>query len=293
MNLKKISIFSVVVVASIFFAGYARAASVDTEEQAFVDLVNDYRKSLGRTELKLSNNVLGGSEYFAQNLSEHPNDDNVCIHIDTTGNAPEERGKKYGYYFLTENMAWGYEAGQQVFDAWKASEGHKENMITSGARTIGIARYYNADAIGKKDCNGNNITSPWFWVADFSDEGVERLIGNNLKDSEMYATPYRKMTVTIKKWSKKAGKYKKARWAEVKVYDKNTGQLIDHDIADKKGKSAVYVMGSSKEVTIKAAKFKGQTTSKFTLKGKLTSKGGVKSKNTTLSKNIKFEVRLK
>jgi len=262
----------------------ARAATIDTEEQAFVDLLNDYRKSLGRTELKISKPATNGAEFFAQDFADHPDDANVNIHIDTEGRAPEERSKHYGYYFLAENMGWGYETAQAMFDAWKASAGHRENMANSGGRTIGIAR------VNKPGATKDGLTTEWFWVMDISDEGVERLIGNNLQTSELYSSNYRKMTVTVKKWSKKYGKYKKLKYGEVKAYDEH-GRLLDHDIADKNGRCALYVTGSSTKIVIKAAKFKGNSVSKFTLKGKLTSKGKVKSKSTTLKKNIKFELR--
>jgi hypothetical protein len=283
----KIKILMLAMLIFFTLGGITKAATIDSEEQAFVDLLNDYRKSLGRMELKISKPVTDGVEFFAQDFADNPDNANVNIHIDTTGNAPEERGQKYGYYFLSENMGWGYETAQAMFDAWKASSGHKENMINAGGRTIGIAR------VNKPGATKGGASTEWFWVMDLSDEGVERLIGNNLKTSEMYSGNYRKMTVTVKKWNKKSKKYKKLKWAEVKVYDKNTGQLLDHDIADKNGKCALYIIGSSREITIKAAKFKGRTTSKFTAKGKLSSKGKVKSKKTTLKKNIKFELRFK
>jgi hypothetical protein len=287
MNTKmKILLFSLV--AFFAYGGLAYAATIDSEEQSFVDLLNDYRKGLGRTELKISKPVTNGAESFAENFSDHPGDSNVCIHIDTDGKAPEERGHKYGYYFLTENMGWGYETGQQIFDAWKASSGHKENMTASGGRTIGISRYYNESAIGKTDCNGNTITSPWFWIMDLSDEGVERLVGNNLKDSEMYTSPYRKMSFTIKKYSSKYKKFKAARYAEVKVYDKGSGRLIDHDIADKKGKCSVYMLGSRDSVILKMASFKGKSANKkFTI-------GNKKSKTKTIDwkKNLKYTVKI-
>lgn len=286
-TIKTISMALLVLGGLFLFQVSKAAVSVDSEEQSFVDILNEYRKGLGLTELKLSNNVLAGSEFFAQNFSEHPNDSNVCVHIDSTGNAPEERGKKYGFYFLAENMGWGYSAGQDMFDGWKASSGHLANMTNSGARTIGIARYYNPNAVGKTDCRGNVIGSPWFWIADFSDEGVERLIGNNLKDSEMYTTPYRKMTFTVKKYSKKSHKYKAARWAEVKVYNKAGSRLIDHDIADKKGSCSVYMLGTGTTVTLKVASFKGKKTVKFTI-------GNKKSKNKSIkwTKNLKYAVKI-
>jgi len=286
MNTKKILFGVAIVFACLSTFQVSRAADVDSEEQNFVNILNDYRKSLGRTELKLTKPLLNGAEFFAQDFADHPDDYNISLHIDTTGNPPEERGQKYGYYFLAENIGWGYETGQAMFDGWKASEGHRENMINEGARTIGIARVH------KPGATKDGVTSEWFWVADFSDEGVERLLGNGLKTDELYSpNSYHKMTVTMKRWSKKYKKYKKGRWAEIKVYDKRTGQLLDRDIGDKKGKCAVYISGDSRDVQIKVAKFKGNKTTKFTLKGKLTSKGKVRSKNATIKKNIKFEVR--
>lgn len=287
MKTTKTLLMALIVLTGLAMFQTTRAATIDSEEQAFVDLLNDYRKSLGRMELKISKPVTNGAEFFADDFADHPDNDNVNIHIDTDGDAPEERGQKYGYYFLTENMGWGYETGQDMFNAWKASEGHKENMIAAEARTIGISR------VNKPGATKNGSSVEWFWVADFSDEGVERLIGNNLKSDEMYSSNFRKMTVTMKKWNKTSKKYKKARWAEVKVYDRETGQLLDHDIADKQGKCAIFVIGSTRGIEIKAAKFKGRTTSKFTLKGKLSSKGKIRSKKTTLSKDIKFELRFK
>ena len=281
-----------ILVASVFLLGLivvpmAKAANIDSEEQTFVDLLNDYRKSFGLTELKISKSVTNGSEAFAQNFSENPGNTNVCIHVESNGRAPEERGQKYGYYFLTENMGWGYETGQEIFNAWKDSEGHRINMKNSGGRTIGISRVYNASAIGQSDCHGDPITSPWFWIMDMSDEGVERLIGNNLKDDEMYTSPYRKMTFTIKKYSKKYKKFKAARWAEIKVYDKGSGRLIDHDIADKKGKASVYMLGSSNTVILKVANFKGKKTKTFTIGNK---KG--KKKTINWKKNLKYTVKI-
>lgn len=281
MNLKKITICALTVFASLAFTIQVRAASVDTEEQAMVDLINDYRKSLGRTELKLSKNVLEGAEFFASDFADNPDDANVNIHIDTSGNAPEERGKKYGYYFLSENMGWGYETAQGMFDAWKASEGHRDNMANVGGRTIGIARAYKAGA------TKNGGVAEWFWVMAISDEGVERLIGNNLKSTEMYTSPYRKMSFTVKKYSKKYKKFKAAKWAEVKVYDKGSGRLIDHDIADKKGKCSVYMLGSSDTVILKVASFKGRSTKSFTIGNKKT-----KSKNINWKKNLKYTIKI-
>lgn len=269
---------------TVVFAGLAmfqtsRAATLDSEEQTFVDLLNDYRESLGRTELKVTKPLLNGAEYFAQNFSENPNNSDVCIHIDTSGNAPEERGQQYGYYFLTENIGWGYETGQEIFDAWKASAGHHDNMVVSEARSIGIARYYNASAIGNTDCNGDTITSPWFWVMDVSDEGTARLIGYNLNSSELYfSTGYKKISLTVKKKSK-TGKYKAAKLAEVRVYDEGTGQLIDKDVVNKKGRALLFTYQNPGKVLLKVYKRVGNKKAK-------------KNKRFSWDKNKKYTINI-
>lgn len=268
----------------------ARATTLGSEELAFVDLLNDYRKSMRKSELKISKSANEGAKDFAQNASEDPDYSGLGSHTTANGDDPVERGDKNGYYFLTENIGWGYETGQEIFDAWKASEGHKENMITSGGRTVGIARYYNADAIGKEDVNGNTIASPYFWAMVISDEGVERLVGNNLKDSEIYSSDYKKISFTLKKWNKSKKKYKKAKWAEVKIYDKASGRLIDHDIGDKNGKCSVYILGDGKKVTLKVSSFKGNKNAKFQLGDR---KIRVKKRTINWTKNLTYTVKIK
>lgn len=261
----------------LFFAygGIASAASLDSEELIFVNLLNDYRKSLNRTELKITKPLLNGAEFFAQDFADHPDNSDVSIHVDTTGDAPEERGDKYGYYFLAENMGWGYETGQTMFDAWKASEGHRDNMVNSDARTIGVARY------NKPGATKNGSVTEWYWIMDLSGEGTERLIGNNLETSELYLTTgYKKISLTVKKRNKTTGKYKAAKQALVKVFDKGTGQLIDKDIVSKKGKATLYTYQDPGRVILKVYSSVISTKSK-------------KNKNFTWNKNKKYTIKYK
>lgn len=248
----------------LFFAysGLSCAATLNAEEKIFVDLLNDYRKSQDKTELKVTKPLLNGADYFADYFANNSDDADANIHKDSEYGGPEERGDHYGFYFLTENMGWGYETGQGMFDAWKASEGHRENMLSSGGRTIGISRVYKAGAT--KD---GSLTE-WFWVMDMSDEGTERLIGYNLKSDELYfTTGYKKISLTVKKKVKKTGKYKAAKQALVKVYDRGTGQLIDKDIVNKKGRATLFTYQSPGKVIIKVytsvVKTKAKKTKKF------------------------------
>jgi len=276
--MKKIYAILAFMALSLFFGvSSVRAADVDTEEQNFVNLLNDFRKSKGLSELKITKPLLNGADYFSEYFANNADDANANIHIDSKYGGPEERGSHYGFYFATENIGWGYETGQEIFNAWKASSGHYDNMTNKTLRTIGISRFYKAD--GTKD----GQECKWFWLADFSDEGVDRLRGNNLKKSELYYPVAKKMTITIKKKNKN-GKYKKAKNAEVRVYNKSTGKLIDFDIANKKGVATLYTQQDLSKVKVKLSKFKGKKSIKFT-----TGKKKVKSKKVTWkSKGLKY-----
>ncbi len=210
---------------------------------------------------------------MAEDFANHPDDPNLHIHIDSTGRAPEERSQDYGFYFLTENIGWGYDTAQGIFDAWKASEGHRENMLTSGARTIGLGRFYKQG--GTKD----GALAEWYWIMDTSDEGVERLKGNTLKSDEFAdGKNYKKLSVRVTKV--KSGKVKNSKGSLVKVYDANSGRLIDMDLTDKKGKANLYTALSPGKVKIRVYKYKwskkpSTTTKKFTWKKGLSKKIGI------------------
>jgi hypothetical protein len=62
---------------------------------------------------------------------------------------------------------------------------------------------------------------------------------------------------------------------------------LDHDVADKKGKCSVYMLGSSKNVTLKIASFKGKSATNFTIGNKRS-----KSKSINWNKNLKYTVKL-
>jgi hypothetical protein len=74
---------------------------------------------------------MGANDYFS--------------HIDSLGRGPGQRANDYGYEGgVGENIAGGTPLGsaQAVFDAWKGSTGHNQNMLGSSYRVIGIGREY-------------------------------------------------------------------------------------------------------------------------------------------------------
>lgn len=269
-KIKILSAFALVFCSYLwFFAQPAKAAvELDQEEKNFIQILNDYRKTLGRTELKPQEKLIESADYYAGDISEHESSYNGN-HIDNLGRTAEERGTHYGYYFLTENMARGYETGQQVFDGWKGSSAHYDNMTIKEARTVGISRVYKAGS-----------EYGWYWVAVFSDEGVQRLKGNQLKTENLYESSeynYKKMSVTVNK------KSKTKKWAEIKVYEVSSLKkkkpkkirMIDRDITDTKKKATLFSIGS-KNVLIEVYKLRGD-------------KKAVKTKKIRWNKNLKLK----
>jgi uncharacterized protein YkwD len=129
---------------------------LDTEEAAFLQLINDYRvsKGLGKlTATPLLNQVaydhsldMGQKAYFA--------------HDDLAGNSPFTRMKNAGYRggAMAENIAAGNATGAATFTQWKNSPGHDANMLGTRYKAIGIGR-------------ANVAGSPyrWYWTTDFGD----------------------------------------------------------------------------------------------------------------------------
>ncbi|HEY7465849.1 MAG TPA: CAP domain-containing protein [Dehalococcoidia bacterium] len=129
--------------------------SYDSQEQAFLQLINQYRSQNGRPSLTASTNLNRAAAWMAQDLTK-----GYFSHTDSSGRTFDKRiadcgGLKYN----GENIAAGTyrDTAQEAFDAWKASSGHNANMLNSSYRQIGIARYYSASSPYK-----------WYWVTDFS-----------------------------------------------------------------------------------------------------------------------------
>jgi uncharacterized protein YkwD len=141
------------------------APDLDTDEQEFLRLINEYRVDNGRVELvsqqdlneaadwyvtdMATKNYYGGSTYCAQF--------NLPAHCDSLGRMPPARAQAFGYpQGVGENLAAGFSSAQAVFNAWKASSGHNANMLGSSYRAIGIG----------KACNSSSYYG-CYWVTDF------------------------------------------------------------------------------------------------------------------------------
>lgn len=136
--------------------------SLDSEEQAFLSLINDYRESNGLNQLTVSTNLNRGAAWMAHDLGTTPN----WSHTDSLGRSPYQRAQDCGYpQGAGENLAAGStrSTAQSAFDAWQASSGHNENMLNEHYQQIGIARIH---------VEGSPYG--WYWVTKFgaTDDGT-------------------------------------------------------------------------------------------------------------------------
>lgn len=129
--------------------------ALDSEEQAFLGMINSYRASNGLGALTISTNLNRGAAWMAQDLA----DNNYFSHTDSLGRSPYARAIDCGYPSgAGENLAAGtsWNSASAAMSAWQASPGHNANMLGQYYQQIGIARYYKA---------GSQYT--WYWATTF------------------------------------------------------------------------------------------------------------------------------
>jgi uncharacterized protein YkwD len=128
---------------------------MDSEERAFVTLINNYRAANGLGSLILSVTITNAAEWMAKDMAEK----NYFSHTDSLNRDPFQRMAAFGYPqqgYRGENIAAGNALASATFDQWKNSPGHNANMLNANFRIMGIARYYVAGS-----------TYRWYWVNNF------------------------------------------------------------------------------------------------------------------------------
>lgn len=129
--------------------------ALDSEEQAFLTLINQYRAQNGLGPLTISTNLNRAAAWMVEDMATK----GYFSHTDSLGRSPYQRAIDCGYPSgAGENLAAGsgWSTAQAAFDAWRNSPGHNQNMLTGYYQQIGIARYYQAG-------------SPygWYWATNF------------------------------------------------------------------------------------------------------------------------------
>lgn len=116
---------------------------LDSEEQAFLVLINNYRAQNGLGSLTACTSL----NRAAQGHSEDMRDKNYFSHTGLDGSSPWERSCDACYELgcgpmtaMAENIAAGNSGAQGTFDQWKNSPGHNANMLGASFKMIGIGR---------------------------------------------------------------------------------------------------------------------------------------------------------
>ena len=130
-------------------------AALDSEEQTFLTLINQYRQQNGLSTLSSTPTMEASAEWMSADMGASA----YFNHTDSLGRDPWTRLCDFGYCFNTwkgENIAAGTSSAQTAFNLWKDSPGHNANMLGVNYNVIGIGRVYTAG-------------SPygWYWTTDF------------------------------------------------------------------------------------------------------------------------------
>jgi uncharacterized protein YkwD len=132
------------------------SAGLDSEEQAFLTRINNYRAQNGRSALTVSTNLSRAAAWHANDMATKF----YFSHTDSLGRSVGTRVANCdGLPQNGENIAAGTltDTAAEAFEMWRNSSGHNANMLNGSYRQIGIARVYNANSPYK-----------WYWVTDFS-----------------------------------------------------------------------------------------------------------------------------
>ena len=138
--------------------------TLDSEEWAFVTLINNFRAQNGAGPLQVSVALSNSSDWMSNDMATK----NYFSHTDSLGRSPGSRFAAFNYPYTPwgENIAAGNSDAQSTFNQWvnacdadasgNCTFAHRNNMLYSGFVVMGIARVFNA-----------NSQYGWYWTNDF------------------------------------------------------------------------------------------------------------------------------
>lgn len=130
--------------------------NLDSEEQAFLRLINEYRATAGAPALTVTQPLTRAATWLSVDMAQK----NYFSHNDLLGRDPFTRMNQCdvpGWDNAGENIAAGQQTAQQAFTMWRNSPEHNANMLNAAFRGIGIARAFRQGS-----------TFSWYWTTTFS-----------------------------------------------------------------------------------------------------------------------------
>ena len=133
----------------------AEDQAVDSEEAQLLVLINQYRVANGLNALTMDPAPTRAAAWFARDMATF----NYvgADHVDRLGRDIPTRLTQCDVLFTAwgENIAWGYDMAEEVFQAWRNSPTHNAIMLNQNVTLAGIARAFNEAS-----------TFDWYWVLD-------------------------------------------------------------------------------------------------------------------------------
>ncbi len=150
-----IPLLAVLAVAALVAVDTREARALDSEEQSFLSIINDYRAANGLGTLALDPQLNDVALWMADDMASN----NYFSHTDSLGRDPFVRMDQIGYAYNTwrgENLVAGTEGAQASFQMWTGSPGHNANMLGDHYTVIGIARKFDEGSV-----------FGWYWATEF------------------------------------------------------------------------------------------------------------------------------
>jgi hypothetical protein len=129
--------------------------SMNTQEQALIQQLNEYRAANGAGALTQSVVLTRAAHWMANDLANNA----YFSHIDSLGRSGYQRSLDCGYpqgagENLAGSIAW--DTATSAMTAWKNSPGHNQNMLLPFYTKVGVARVYKSSSL-----------YGYYWVAEF------------------------------------------------------------------------------------------------------------------------------
>jgi uncharacterized protein YkwD len=151
--------------ASLSLPAVAHAdGGMDTEESAFLTLINNYRAQHGASPLEVSAALENSAHWMSNDMAAK----DYTRHTDSLGRDVRTRLKAfhYGYSPGAENIAGGTADAENTLRRWETAcdpdasgactYAHRINILNASFKVIGIGRAYSATS-----------TYGWYWTTDF------------------------------------------------------------------------------------------------------------------------------
>jgi uncharacterized protein YkwD len=132
----------------------AQGYSPDSEELAFVDLLNGYRGSLGLGAVSLNYQLGAAADYHSYDMGTY----NYFAHSLSDGSDAGTNIRNFGYTGSSwaENIAAGMSTAQEAFTSWQNSPEHNATMTDPSFSEVGVGRAY---------IEGSQYG--WYWTATY------------------------------------------------------------------------------------------------------------------------------